>query len=426
MAKSLKTSQELLSHIATLNEREIDPGLDRFRVLLDRLDNPQDRLPLTIHVAGTNAKGSTIAMLDACFEAAGYSVHAFVSPHLVNPHESIRLCGVEVGEEVLAKALKKVLKANDGAPLTVFEALTAAAFLLFSSTKGHVLLLETGMGGLEDCTNIIEKPALCLITPISYDHQSFLGKTLAAIAGHKAGILKKGVPCVLARQDDEVYQVIREQARKLTVPLYRQGREWHIKRAGDRMVFEGWKGDHAWPVPSLIGDHQVDNAGLALACLEALPNHDLPEEAVRNGLQSAYWPGRLEPVHAPEALGNNKEVWLDGGHNEHAARALAQQAKYWRDRPLILIWGMLKTKKPKAFYQALKGKSDHVYTVAIDEQKSKKPEKLCEIVESFGDPATNSGTLENAFNEISATYGPCRVLICGSLHLVGQFKRDYA
>jgi dihydrofolate synthase/folylpolyglutamate synthase len=409
--------------VAKLHSKDIELGLDRFQALLQKLGHPQDDLPPVIHVAGTNGKGSTIAFLRSCLEAVGYVVHAFTSPHLIRPNESIVLGSEEIGEDQLLSLLNEVIEANDGAPLTVFEAITAAAFLGFSRTKAHVVLLETGMGGLGDTTNVVEKPALCAITPISLDHQEFLGETLLEIASHKAGILKAGVPCVLAKQEEEAYQSVREQAKALDVPLYREGREWFVKKAGQSMIFEGWDGDFALPLPGLEGEHQVQNVGVAMACLQVLKDHyNLPLEAIRNGVQDVEHPGRLERIDPEPYFESDWELWLDGGHNEGAAKVLRQQVKKWSDKPLYVVFGMLKRKNSKAFLKEFSGKVDHVYTVPIPKEKSKKPEKLAGHVQDAGGVATACEDLSLALELIrSERKKPGRVLICGSLYLLGAF-----
>ncbi|SCA57089.1 Folylpolyglutamate synthase [Candidatus Terasakiella magnetica] len=406
-----------------LHSKDIDLGLDRFQALLSRLGNPQDQLPPVIHVAGTNAKGSTIAFLQSFFETVGYRVHSFTSPHLVRPHECINLKGHEIDEETFSSLLQEVIQANEGAPLTVFEAISATAFLAFSRIKAHVILLETGLGGTGDTTNVVKAPALSVLTPISYDHQEFLGDTLGEIASQKAGILKKNVPCVMAKQDEEAYQAIRERIKELEIDWYREGREWFVKKAGKQMVFEGWDGDSVWPRPNLAGDHQINNAGLALACIEVLKDQfNLPREAITNAMGSVYWPGRLERVEPDPFLKDSFELWLDGGHNEAAAQALRTQIKKWNDRPLYIIHGMMKRKNSKAFLQKIAGLADHVYCVPIPDQPAKKPEKLAGQVQEAGGLATACEDLQLAFDLIKAERDkPARVLLCGSLYLLGAF-----
>ncbi|WP_188663511.1 bifunctional folylpolyglutamate synthase/dihydrofolate synthase [Terasakiella brassicae] len=417
------TSDILLSEIAKLHDKDIDLGLERFLTLLERLDNPQKKLPPTIHVAGTNGKGSTIAFLRAFFESVGYKVHSFTSPHFFNARETVNLAGNEIDEDIYCALLQEVIDANAGAPLTVFEAMTAAAFLAFSRSKGHVLLLETGMGGLGDTTNVIEAPIACAITPISLDHKEFLGESVAEIACHKAGILKKDVPVVIAKQEDEAYHAIRERAKQLNVLMYRERREWFIKKAGERVIFEGWQGiDRAWPRPALIGSHQVQNAGVALACLELVKDRfNFPDEALNNAMRSVHWPGRLERVVLP-TFDPKWEIWLDGAHNEAAGKALRRQLKKWDDRPLYLVLGMLKRKDSKPFIREIADVVDHVYTVPIPNQPCKKPERLALNVMDIGATATVCEDLPLALELIKRERKKTgRIVICGSLSLVANF-----
>jgi dihydrofolate synthase / folylpolyglutamate synthase len=426
MRRSPLSSKKLLKRVAKLHSKDIDLGLERFQALLVRLGNPEKSLPPVIHVAGTNGKGSTIAFLRSSFEAVGYVVHAFTSPHLVHMRECITLSGHEIEEDRFVELLEEVISANDGAAMTVFEAITAAAFLGFSRHKGHVVLLETGLGGLGDTTNVVEYPVLSVITTISKDHVEFLGTTLGDIAHHKAGVIKSGVPVVMALQEREAYEVIRDKAKTMGARLYRQGSEWFVKRASQRLIFEGWNGDHAWPLPSLIGDHQINNAGVALACLEVLKDQfNLPEEAVRNGLQSVDWPGRLEQIQVEEMLPKGWELWLDGGHNQGAAKVLRQQFKKWNDKPLYLIWSMLQTKDSTGFLEPLVEFADHVYTVPIPKNKqSRTAEDLAQIVQDVGGTATACDDINSALS-LMKTKGkePARVLICGSLYLLGAFLK---
>ncbi|MDV7339950.1 folylpolyglutamate synthase/dihydrofolate synthase family protein [Terasakiella sp. A23] len=408
----------------TLHSKDIDLGLERFQDLLLRLGHPQDDLPPVIHVAGTNGKGSTIAFLRAMFETVGYRVHAFTSPHMITPHDGIIVDGEEISEKEFTDLLEEVIRVNDGASLTVFEAITAVAFLAFARTKGHIVLLETGLGGLGDTTNVVEEPALTVITPISMDHTEFLGETLGEIATQKAGILKENVPCVMAAQDQEAYQAVRARVKELNIPFYREGRDWFVKRTGRQMVFEGWDGDYAWPLPNLAGEHQIHNAGLALACLEALKDRfQLPSEAVRSALQTVDWRGRLEQVDPKKLLPKNWELWLDGGHNVAAAQVLRKQIKKWNDQPIYLVFGMLKRKDSKAFLAEVAGIADHVYTVEIPDQKSKKPSKLAGQVQDAGGLATACEDLALAFELIKAERKDknARVLVCGSLYLLSAF-----
>ncbi len=347
-----ETSDRVLERLGRLHPKLIDLSLGRIERLLAALGNPQDALPPVVHVAGTNGKGSTVATLRACLEAAGYRVHAYTSPHLVRFHERIRLAGRLIDEDALLALLEECERVNGGTPITYFEITTAAALLAFARNPADIVLLETGLGGRLDATNVIQRPAATAITPISLDHQAFLGDTIAAIAGEKAGILKPGAPAVVAPQPPEAEAVIEARAAGLDAPLLRWRREWRCEAAGDGMRYAGprWRLD--LPLPSLAGAHQIVNAGTAIACLEALAEFSLPPEAIAAGLRHIEWPARLQrlgrgPLVAMLPAG--WELWLDGGHNPGAGAVLAAAVALWRDRPLHLIVGMLNTKDAAGF-----------------------------------------------------------------------------
>ncbi|MFV0361303.1 bifunctional folylpolyglutamate synthase/dihydrofolate synthase, partial [Tropicimonas sp.] len=323
-----------------LHPAAIDLSLGRTLRLLEALGRPQDRLPPVIHIAGTNGKGSTLAMLRAGLAAAGMRVHAYTSPHLVRFHERIVLAGEEIGEEPLCDALSRTLDRNGGAPVTFFEATTCAAFDAFARVPADILLLEVGMGGRMDTTNVVDHPALTVITPVALDHQAFLGSTVAGIAGEKAGILKRGVPCIVGRQDDEATEVIEARAAALGVPLLACGQHWQVWEERGRLVFQDERGLLDLPLPSLSGPHQIDNAGMALAALRHLGHGETACEA---SVTSARWPARMQRLrHGPLAeSAPDAELWLDGGHNAHAARAIAATLTGLPTRPTHLVFALL-------------------------------------------------------------------------------------
>jgi len=421
---ALPNSTACFDHIKALHSQDIDLGLDRFVALLDKIGNPHQALPPVIHVAGTNGKGSTLAYLRSVFETAGWRVHSFTSPHFHRPHECITLNGEEISESLFTDCLNKIIVANDGAPLTVFEALTAAAFLAFSQSKAHIVLLETGMGGRGDTTNVIDRPLLTILTPITYDHQAFLGNDLSEIAHHKAGILKQTVPCISAAQTAEAYAIIRAEAQHKEVPLYHQNDQWFIKKAGDRLIFEGWQGDHAYPLPPhMVGDHQRQNAGVALAALHLLRDHyDLPDEVIRNGLLNTHWKGRLD-LMPPLPDHPTLEIWVDGGHNQAAAIALAQHMRHWQDSPVYVIIGMLARKDYKAFITALAPQVTEAYCVPIADQDDTDPDFLKQAFTDQGTKATLCSDIYHALKTLSQNQEApfARVLICGSLSMVAAY-----
>jgi len=377
-----------------------------------------------IHVAGTNGKGSTVATLRACLEAAGYGVHVYTSPHLVRFAERIRLAGALIEDDQLSACLEECERANAGAPITLFEITTAAAFLAFSRAPADATLLEVGLGGRFDATNVLRHPLSTVLTPISLDHQRFLGDTLAAIAFEKAGILKPGVPGVVGPQLPEATEVIERRAGETGSPLYRLGKDWRAEPTASGMRYEGARWRLDLPAPSLIGRHQIDNAGAAIACLEGLES-SLPIDptAIARGLRSIEWPARLQRLRrGPLAcmLPPGGELWLDGGHNQAGGEALAQQAATWHDRPLRLVFGMLNTHDARGFLKALTRHAADVGTVAIPgEANSLSAEDAAAAARAAGLAAESYASVAAAVAAAAAKPGPSRILICGSLYLAG-------
>jgi dihydrofolate synthase/folylpolyglutamate synthase len=350
-------------------------------------------------------------------------VHAYISPHLVRFHERIRLAGQLIEEEALIALLEECETVNGGTPITYFEITTAAALLAFARIPADIVLLETGLGGRLDATNVISAPAVTAITPISLDHQAFLGDTIAAIAGEKAGILKPGVPAVLGPQPEEAEVIIDSRANELGAPLYRWQREWRCKAFGGGMRFSGeeWRLD--LPLPSLAGAHQIINAGTAIACLEQLRDFPLSSEAIATGLEKIEWPARLQPLtRGPlvEMMPPGWELWLDGGHNPGAGVVLADAVAGWRDRPLYLVVGMLNTKDATGFLGPLAPYAKALAGVTIPgEENPHHAEAIATAARSVGIPGSAAPSVEAALREFYGHSSDGRVLICGSLHLAG-------
>ena len=416
-------SDIVLARLTRLHPKLIDLSLGRIEGLLTALGNPQDRLPPVVHIAGTNGKGSTVAMLRACLEAGGWRVHAYISPHLVRFHERIRVAGRLIEEDRLVELLEECERANRGAPITYFEITTAAALLAFSRTPADFVLLETGLGGRLDATNVVRRPAATAITPISLDHQAFLGDTIAAIASEKAGILKPGSPGIIGRQPPEAAAVFDARAATLGVPLYRFGPEWRCAANNGEMRYEGPRWRFDLPLPSLPGVYQIGNAGIAIACLEQLPGLDIGLDAIASGLRQIEWPARMQRLaRGPlvEMLASGWELWLDGGHNPGAGEVLAEIAANWHDRPLYLIVGMLNTKDAAGFLAPLAAHAQALWAVTIPGEQNPLPaDKIADAARSVGLTARESPSVESALAAIIADAGPARVLICGSLHLAG-------
>lgn len=429
-------SDIVLSRLMRLHPKLIDLTLDRVERLLHAVGDPHRSLPPVIHVAGTNGKGSVVAYLRAMFEAAGRGVHVYTSPHLVRFHERIRLGragsgpGKLIDEAALLALLEECEAANGAAPITYFEITTVAALLAFARTPADALLLEVGLGGRLDATNVVEQPALSVITPVSPDHQQFLGDSLDRIAFEKAGILKPGVPAVIGPQEASAVDVISDRAAAVGAPLLLYGQDWWVECREEALLVSDRDGSDSLPMPVLPGAHQVVNAGLAVACARYLQRQDpgrfgLDTAAQGAGLTGATWPGRLQrltdgPLLA--ALPPGWELWLDGGHNSAAGLALAEQARRWSDRPLHLITGMLNTKDTAGFFDPLLPFAGSVHTVAIPgEKNSRTAEEAAAIARERGAVAFPAASVMDALRRVASGGGaPARVMICGSLYLAGR------
>ncbi len=424
-------SDAVLDRLTRLHPKLIDLSLGRIERLLAALGHPEAKLAPVVHIAGTNGKGSTLAFLRAMLEAAGNRVQLYTSPHLVRFHERIRLTGGPIAETDLAALLETCETANREAPITFFEITTAAAFLAFAREPADILLLETGLGGRLDATNLIARPRLTAISPVSVDHVHFLGGTLEEIAFEKAGILKPGVPAAIGPQAPEARAVIERRAGELGAPLHRHGQEWQVRpegSAGDGgFVFKGRGEGQSYPAPALPGTYQIENAGLALACAERLEGFGLDAAARTTGLARAEWPGRLQrltrgPLIA--LLPEGWELWLDGGHNAAAGVALARDLAEWqarRPRPLHLVYGMLNTKGAQGFLRPLAPCAETLHAVEIPgEPASLSAEEAAQEARAAGFQAQTSANIAAALREIAESRTPGRVLICGSLYLAGQ------
>lgn len=407
-----------------LHPKVIDLVLDRVWRLLAALGNPQDRLPPVIHIAGTNGKGSTQAMIRAGLEAGGARVHAYTSPHLARFHERIRLAGELITEEALTAVLDRCYQANGGAPITYFEITTVAGLLAFAETEADYTLLEVGLGGRLDATNVVAEPALTVITPVDLDHQQFLGDTLPQIASEKAGIIKRGVPCIVGPQHDEALEVIERQAGRLGAPLQVYGQHWHVSAERGRLVYQDERGLLDLPLPALKGPHQIVNAGTAIAALRALGKDEAACEAA---VTRAYWPARMERLTqgALVDLAAPAELWLDGGHNPAAGAALAATLQEQPARPTHLICGMLKTKDVAGYMRPLADVAQSLTAVSIpDEAATLTAEETAAAARAAGLPATTADSVAAAITAITDKAAHARILICGSLYLAGHVIRE--
>jgi dihydrofolate synthase/folylpolyglutamate synthase len=429
------TLQDKLEHLFTLRG---GPGIDltirpAYLDLLHRLGDPHLNLPPVIHVAGTNGKGSVVAMLRAVLGAAGYRVHAYTSPHLLRFNERITLAGQEIADELLEQLLDEVVTANDGAELTFFEITTAVAFLAFSRVKADFTLLETGLGGRLDCTNVVPDPVITAITAIGHDHNEFLGPTLAAIAGEKAGIIKAARPCIIGPiEDAEARAAIVAKALALDAPLLAAGQDWHATPLPDDagILFEIDGLRQEWPRPNLRGDHQVANAGIVLTILRQMEKDDylFDRTAVMEGLTQTNWPARLQKIERGalfDILPEGSQLWLDGGHNESAGVVLGKQMARWRKRdslPVHAVVAMMQTKRAEAFLGHILPYCDTVTTTEIaNESKCWPAGTLASMAGQAGAQTVQSApNLTRALEQLAADGRPKRVLVCGSLYLAGQ------
>lgn len=419
------TSDRALDRVSRLHPKVIDLTLGRVERLLDALGRPQDRLPPVIHVAGTNGKGSTIAMIRAGLEASGARVHVYTSPHLARFHERIRIAGELVSEDRLIALIEACEAANGDAPITFFEITTAAAFLAFAEAPADYTLLEVGLGGRLDATNVVRRPRLTVITPVSIDHQQYLGETLAEIAGEKAGILKPGVACVVGPQPADAWDVIVERAAAVGAPLIAEGQDWQVWEEHGRLAYQDMGGLLDLPRPALIGAHQVTNAGAALAALRAL---GADEAACEAALTRAEWPARLQRLRRGPlvgAAGPAAELWLDGGHNAAAGLALAEALTRLPSRPLHLVVGMLGTKDVTGFLRALADRAVAIEAVTVPGEAMTLPAELTvAAARVVGIPAEAAPDVETAVARIAARAPGARILICGSLYLAGRVLRE--
>lgn len=419
-------SDAILERMMALHPKVIDLTLDRMWRLLDALGNPQNDVPPVIHIAGTNGKGSTQAMIRAGLEAAGHRVHAYTSPHLARFHERIRLAGTLISEPDLTAYLDECYAANGGHDITYFEITTCAAILAFARTPADYTLLEVGLGGRLDATNVVDQPELTIITPVSMDHESFLGDTLALIAGEKAGIIKRRVPCIVGPQQDAGLEVIEAQAMRLGAPVLAYGQHWHSAPERDGMIYQDEVGLLDLPRPVLPGDHQIQNAGIAIAALRHL---GCDEDACLAAVTTAQWPARMQRLRtgplAERATAVGAELWLDGGHNPAAGAALASVLHSLPKRPTHLICGMLNTKDARGYLEPMAAEVASLTALSIPGEANTLPAAdTARAARDVRMTATEADNVSEALEAILSQDANARVLICGSLYLAGAVLRE--
>jgi dihydrofolate synthase / folylpolyglutamate synthase len=417
-------SDAILERMMTLHPKVIDLTLDRMYHLLGTLGNPEKTIPPVIHIAGTNGKGSTQAMIRAGLEAAGNSVHAYTSPHLARFHERIRVAGALISEHMLAALLDECAAANGADAITFFEITTAAAFLAFARTKADWTLLEVGLGGRLDATNVVENPRLTIITPVSLDHQQYLGDTVTAIAGEKAGIIKRGVPVIVGPQTDEGLAAIEARATRMGAPLRAHGQHWHVSEERNRLIYQDESGLLDLPLPNLPGPHQLQNAGAAIAALRYLGHDQTVCEAAVTG---AFWPARMQRLRTGPlaAMAPGIELWLDGGHNPAGGAAVAATLARMPKRPTYLICGMLNTKDVKGYMMPLAPHVTGLHAVSIPGEVNTLPADVTrDAAIAAGMVAVSAQGVAAALQAVKDDAPDARVLICGSLYLAGAILRE--
>ena len=417
-------SDVILERMMTLHPKVIDLTLARVERLLAALGNPERSIPPVIHIAGTNGKGSTQAMIRAGLEAAGETVHTYTSPHLARFHERIRLAGELISEPALTGLLDECVRVNGPDEITFFEITTCAAFLAFARKKADWTLLEVGLGGRLDATNVVEKPRLAIITPISMDHESFLGDTLSKIAGEKAGIIKRAVPVIVGPQHPDGLAVIEAKAAALGAPLWVFGQHWNVWEERGRLIYQDENGLLDLPLPNLPGPHQVQNAGAAIAALRLLGK---PEAACEAAVTKAFWPARMQRLRQGPLveIAPQVELLLDGGHNPAGGEAVAATLARMPRRETHLICGMLNTKDVTGYMRPLAQQVTRLHAVSIPGEKNTLPaEATRDAARGVGMDAVTAASVAEALKAIAAQSPTARVLICGSLYLAGAVLRE--
>ena len=418
------SSDFILNRMMALHPKVIDLTLDRVWSLLNALGNPQNNLPKVIHIAGTNGKGSTLSMLRAGLNEIGLKTHAYTSPHLVRFHERIQLNKNFIDENYLTEILNECYSANKDRPITYFEITTCAAILAMSRKHADYVLLEVGLGGRLDATNVIARPALTIITPVSVDHEQFLGNTIKKIAGEKAGIIKPSCPVVIGKQNTDALEVITKKALEQKAPILAEGRQWHIKELTNSILYQDQNNKMEIPKPNLLGKHQIQNAGIALAALTQLTEK---KEAFYGAVSKAKWPARMQKLNTGpiiKALGHT-DVWLDGGHNPAAGKALASYLSTQNKKPTVLICGMLQTKDVAGYLSHFSKLVKFLAAVTIpNEQNTLPADVTAQYANKLGIKSKSFSSIAEGIQFVANQFPNCQVLICGSLYLAGHILSE--
>lgn len=430
--------EAVLAKVASRRPRLIDLSLDRVFAALDRLGNPQHRLPPVFHVAGTNGKGSTVAYLKSVLEAAGKSVHVYTSPHLVRFNERVILAGKEISDAALVDALERCDAAVGEQKLTYFETTTCAALIACAETPADFMIMEVGLGGRLDATNVLEKPLAALVTPVDLDHQQFLGTSISSVAAEKAGVFRRGAPAVIGAQTPDAMAVLQAQAREIGADIFAHGEQWNVYSEHGRVIYQDDDGLCDIDPPRLAGAHQIENAGLAIAAIRAA-GLSVENAQISQGVSTAFSPARMQRLTkgplvelARSLLGAEPEIWLDGGHNPHAGRAVARLMADLEERspkPLVMISGMQANKDAVGYFAPFAGLASRVCAVAADYDGVLTPDEVARAVRQAGLQVQSCSSLETAMRIACAqqkSNEPPRLLISGSLYLAGEVLKENA
>ena len=424
----MKKSEQILKRLESLHPKQIDLSLERTLNLLNKIGNPQEKLPPTIHVAGTNGKGSTIAFLRSIFEENNYKVQVYTSPHLINFNERIRINSKLISNELLISLLEECEFYNKKNPITFFEITTVAAYLGFSRIESDILLLETGLGGRFDATNVIPTTICSVITPISMDHMSFLGNSIKTITKEKVGIFKENIPAVISKQNREAIKVIREESKKKKVKLFEYSKYWEIRQI-NKAFFHLKIGNEFLkiPMPNLFGNHQLYNSGPAVTVAKIQERFSLQDKLTFQGIKKTFWPARMQKIESGKLksiIGQDFEIWLDGGHNEHASNMLLDNIKKWKEENLFLIFGMLSNKEPKEFLNKIINYFRSIYVVPIVNHSFFSTQQIKQIYKDKKDIIKPSLSVVETLRALKRDYKKGKIIICGSLYLAGDILKE--
>lgn len=419
---------KVLKRLEVLHPKQIDLSLGRILKLLKRLGNPHLKLPPTIHVAGTNGKGSTIAFLRSIFENNDYKVHTYTSPHLINFNERIRVNSQIIDNENLIELLEECEFYNKNDPITFFEITTAAAYLCFSKKQADILLLETGLGGRFDATNVISDKICSVLTPISMDHMTFLGKSIKSITREKVGIFKRNRPAIISPQTKEALEVIEKEVSQKNIELFKYGSDWEIiKKSREKFLMRIFEEEFEVPKPKLFGEHQIYNAGLAITVSKILKDFSFDNKKIYDGVHETFWPARMQQIDngkLKEIVGKNYELWLDGGHNSHASEMLLDNLKKWEKDNLFLIFGMINGKEPKEFLTKIFPLIKSLQVIPIKKHQFIGSKEIQQIFKDEYGIIRPEKTIQNAIKYITNNFTGGKIVICGSLYLAGDVLKS--